>query len=91
MSSPVPAALVYRDSRDTVRQDRDADRSFPPDFAWATVGGGMALVACVLLLILTVSWGGGPPVTSHIRELAGAFLAGFLVVLVARSLTARSR
>jgi hypothetical protein len=41
--------------------------------------------------MLTASLGGGPPISAYGRELATTFLAGFLVVLVARSLTARSR
>ena len=90
MSSPVPAALAHRDDRDTVRHDRGADHNFLPDFAWAVVGGA-AMVACVLLLILAATLGGGPPISAYTRELAAAFLAGFLVVLVARSLSTRSR
>lgn len=41
--------------------------------------------------MLIASWGGGPAIASYTRELAGVFLAGFLVVLVARSLSARTR
>jgi hypothetical protein len=55
------------------------------------VGGVAAVAACVLVLVLAASLGGGPPISAYTRELAGAFLAGFLVVLVARSLSTRSR
>ena len=91
MSSSVPAALTHHDDRDADRSQGVADHDFLPDFAWATVGGVAALAACVLLVMLAVSWGGGPSITSYTRELAAGFLAGFLVVLVARSLSARSR
>ena len=95
MSSQVPAAPVRR-------EDRDVEHNFLPDFAWAAVGGGAALAACVLIFMLAASWGGllpGPPlpggaapsISMYYRELAGALLAGFLVVLVARSLSARTR
>jgi hypothetical protein len=95
MSSQMPATLAHH-------ADRDADHNFLPDFAWAAVGGGVVLAACILLFMLTVSWGGtllGPPmpgggapsISFYNRELAGAFLAGFLVVLVARSLSTRTR
>ena len=89
MSSPAPVALARPDDRDVVRHDRDADHNFLPDFAIAAGGGGAAVAACVLLLVLTSSFGGGLPISAYGRELAAAFLAGFLVVLVARSLTAR--
>jgi hypothetical protein len=91
MATPVPVALAHRDDRDVVRHDHDVDHNFLPDFSWAGVGGGAALAVCALILILTASLGGGSPISAYARELAGAFLAGFLVVLVARSLTARSR
>jgi hypothetical protein len=92
--SQLPRALAHHD-------DRDTDHNFLPDFAWASVGGAAMLVACILLFSLTISWGvtllgapvpggGAPPISTHYRELAGAFLAGFLVVLVARSLSART-
>ena len=91
MSSPVPVALARRDDRDIVRHDADTDHNFLPDFAWAAVGGVAALAGCVLILVLALTWHGGPPIWSYPRELAGVFLAGFLVVLVARSLSTRSR
>jgi len=95
MSSQVPATLAHHD-------DRDAEHNFLPDFAWAAAGGGAVLAACGLLFMLTAFWGGtllGPPmpgggapsISTYYRELAGAFLAGFLVVLVARSLSTRTR
>lgn len=84
MSSPTPAVLVHH-------AERDADHNFLPDFAWAAVGGVAGLVACVLLLLLAASWGGGPSIVSYGRELAAVFLAGFLVVLVVRSLGTRTR
>jgi hypothetical protein len=94
MSSQVPATLAHHD-------DRDGDHNFLPDFAWAAAGGAV-LAACILLFMLTAFWGGtllGPPmpgggapsISFYNRELAGAFLAGFLVVLVARSLSTRTR
>ena len=88
MSSPVPAVLTHHDGRDVDRNQDVAGYNFLPDFAWAAVGGVAALAACALLVMLTVSWGGGPSIASYTRELAAAFLAGFLVVLVARSLSA---
>ena len=84
MSMPTPAALVHH-------ADRDVDHNFLPDFAWGAVGGLAGLAACVLLLLLTPSWGGGASIASYSRELAAGFLAGFLVVLVARSLSTRTR
>ena len=88
MSSRVPATSVRH-------HVRDAEHNFLPDFAWAAVGGGAALVVCIVLFVLIASWGGSftgggaPPISTYFRELAGAFLAGFLVVLVARSLSPR--
>jgi hypothetical protein len=79
------------DPRDTARIDRDAEHNFLPDFAWAAVGGAAFVAACALLLILTAALGVGPVLSAYGRELSAAFLAGFLVVLVARSLTAQSR
>lgn len=90
MTSPVPVALAHHDDRDIVRVNRDPEHNFLPDFAWAAVGGGVALVVCTLALLLTASLAGAAPISAFGRELAAAFLAGFLVVLVARSLTARS-
>jgi hypothetical protein len=87
MASLVRAALAQHD----VRDDRDADHNFLPDFAVAAVGGGVALAACVVILMLASSLSGGPAISAYGRELAATFLAGFLVVLVARSLTARPR
>jgi len=90
MSSRVPATPVRH-------HVRDAEHNFLPDFAWAAVGGGVALAVCIVLFMLTASWGGSlvgggaPPISTYARELAGAFLAGFLIVLVARSLSARTR
>jgi hypothetical protein len=91
MASHSPAALAHGDDRDAVRDNRDVDHNFLPDFAFAAVGGVAALAACVLILMLTTSFSGGPPISAYTRELAGAFLAGFLVVLVARSLSTRTR
>ena len=90
MSTQAPAALPHQDDRNVDHDNHHPDHNFLSDFAWAAVGGA-AVVACVLLLILTASLGGGPPISAYTRELAGAFLAGFLVVLVARSLSTRSR
>jgi hypothetical protein len=84
------AVVAHEDDRHVVREVRDAEHNFLPDFAWAAAGGGVALVVCTLILKLTASLGGGAPISAYGRELAAAFLAGFLVVLVARSLTARS-
>lgn len=91
MATPVPAALAHHDPHDTAHHDRNAEHNFLPDFAWAGVGGCAALAACAPLLMLTASLGWGPPISAYTRELAVVFLAGFLVVLVARSLTARAR
>ena len=57
---------------------------------------------CALLYAVMVTWGGtrpdlalpvgaAAPLSAYARELAGFFLGGALVVLVARSLTARTR
>jgi hypothetical protein len=90
MSSPVAVAPAPSDARAAVQHGHDVDHNFLPDFTWAAVGGGAALAACVLILMLSASLGGGPSISAYGRELAAAFLAGFLVILVARSLTARS-
>jgi hypothetical protein len=91
VSSQAPAALPHHDDRDADQHHGVADHNFLPDFAWAAVGGGAALGACVLLLMLTALWGGSPPSSSYTREFAGGYLVGVLVVLVARSLSARTR
>ena len=76
------------------------DHNFVPDFAIAAVGGLVALGVCALLYAVIVTWGGfrldltGPagvaaPLSAFPRELAAIFLSGALVVLVARSLSAR--
>jgi hypothetical protein len=78
------------------------DHNFAPDFAWALVGGLVVLGVSALLYAVIVTWGGlrldlalplGEPVplSAYPRELAGFFLGGALVVLVARSLTARTQ
>ena len=75
---------------------------FTPDFAWALAGGVVVLGVCALLYSVIVTWGGmhldlalpvgaTAPLSTYPRELAGFFLGGALVVLVARSLTARTR
>lgn len=90
MSSPVAVAPAQPDDRDVVRRASDVDHNFLPDFAWSAVGGLVAMAVCVLLFVLALSWREGPPIWSYPREMTGIFLAGFLVVLVARTLTARS-
>jgi hypothetical protein len=78
------------------------DHNFAPDFAWALVGGLVALGVSALLYALIVTWGGlhldvalpvGPaaPLSAYSRELAGFFLGGALVVLVARGIGVRTR
>ena len=78
------------------------DYNFGPDFAWAFVGGLVVLAASALLYAVIVTWGGfrldlalpagaAAPLSAYPRELAGLFLGGALVVLVARSLTARTQ
>lgn len=89
MSSPVPVALARPVDRDTVRHDRSVDHNFLPDFARAAVGGIAAMAAGVLILMLSASLGRATEISAYGRELAAVFLAGFLAVLVARSLTAR--
>ena len=59
MASRSPAALAHGDDRDAVRDNRDVDHNFLPDFAFAAVGGVAALAACVLILMLTTSFSGG--------------------------------
>jgi hypothetical protein len=95
MSTQLPGTLVSHDAL-------EAEHNFLPDFAWAAVGGSVFLAACAVLFTLTVTWGGmrlGAPMpdggvaslSSYNRELAAIFMAGFLVILVARSLTVRKR
>jgi hypothetical protein len=78
------------------------DHNFAPDFVWALVGGFVVLGVLALLYAVTVTWGGlrldlalpvgvAAPLSTYSRELAGFFLGGALVVLVARSLTARTQ
>jgi hypothetical protein len=85
----------------TNRADRDADHNVLPDFAWAAAGGISVLAACALILALAVAWGGTSlgaptpaggtgPLWAYTRERAGLFMAGFLIVLVARTLSARA-
>jgi hypothetical protein len=79
-----------------------ADHNFAPDFAWALVGGLVAMGVSALLYAVIVTWGGlrldlalpagvAAPLSAFPRELAGIFLGGALVVLIARSLSARTR
>lgn len=95
MSSELPDVRANRDVGET-------DHHFLPDFIWAAVGGIVLLTASTLFLFFAFSMGGvsrGAPmpgggadsVSMYYRELAGLFLAGFLVILVARSLTVRTR
>jgi hypothetical protein len=78
------------------------DYDFAPDFTWSFVGGLVALGVAALLYALIVTWGGfrldltlpvgvTAPLSAFPRELAGIFLGGALVILVVRSLTARTR
>ena len=78
------------------------DHNFAPDFAWALVGGLVVLGVSALLYAVIVTWGGfrldlalpigqAVPLSAYPRELAALFLGGALVVLVARSLTARTQ
>jgi hypothetical protein len=78
MSSPVAVAPAQPDDRDVVRRASDVDHNVLPDFAWSAVG------------VLALSWRGGPPIWSYPREMTGVVLAGFLAVLVAGTVTARS-
>jgi hypothetical protein len=93
MPTHLPGTLAYH-------SDRDAELDVMPGFAWAIVGGSVDLAACALLLALSVTWGGlllGAPmpdgtvaiIPTYSLSLAGTFMAGFLLVLVARSLSAR--
>ena len=77
------------------------DHNFAPDFAWAIVGGIVVLAMSALLYTVFVTWGGmhlnvAPPVgavaplSAFPRELAALFMGGALIVLIARSLTART-
>ena len=95
MSSQPPGTLASHDPL-------EAEHNFLPDFGWAAVGGSVLLAACAVLFTLSVTWGGmrlgAPmpdggvaPLSSYYPELAAIFMAGFLVVLVARSLTAQQR
>jgi hypothetical protein len=80
----------------------DPDHNFAPDFSWAVAGGFVVLGVSALVYTLIVTWGGlrldlalpageAAPLSAFPRELAGLFLSGALVVLIARSLTARTR
>jgi len=82
--------------------DNQQEHSFAPDFAWALVGGAAVLALSVLLYALIVTWGGmrldaaipggeAAPLSAYSRELAGLFLGGALVVLVARGIGLRTR
>lgn len=77
------------------------EHNFVPDFAWAVVGGIAVVAVCAVVYTLAVTWGGlhvgtplpgggSAPLSTVSSELTGIFLAGFLLVLIARSLTARS-
>jgi hypothetical protein len=90
MSSPVAVVPAQPDDRGVARHAADVDHNFLPDFAWSAVGGVVAVGVCVLLFLLSLSWRGGPPIWSYPREMTGVFLAGFLAVLVARTVSARS-
>lgn len=79
-----------------------SDHNFAPDFAWACIGGLVVLGLTALLYAVLVMWGGlhfdptvpagsAAPLSTFPRELAALFLSGALVVLIARSLTARTR
>jgi len=81
---------------------RVADHDVAPDLAWVAVGGGAVLAVCAVLLALGVGWGGQVPgapmpadnvaaIPTYYSALAGSCMAGFLAVLVARSLSARTR
>jgi hypothetical protein len=83
------------------RPDDGPDYNFGPDFAWAAVGGLALLALSVVVLSLAMSWGGfnpgattpgGPvaPISAYYPELAGLFLTGFLITLIARSLNTRT-
>ena len=78
------------------------DHNFAPDFAWAMVSGFVVLGVSALLYALIVTWGGlrldlalpvgeAAPLSAYSRELAGFFLAGALVVLVARGIGLQTR
>lgn len=82
--------------------DVHTDHTFLSDFVWAAVGGTVVLAACASLLTLSLNLDGtllGAPVQAggaaasptDYASLAGVFMAGSLVVLVVRSLTARER
>ena len=82
--------------------DGSQEHSFVPDLAWGVVGGIVVLAVSVLLLTLFVTSGGGQggtpipgrggsPITMYVSELTGLFMAGFLVILIARSVSVRTR
>jgi hypothetical protein len=79
----------------------DAGRDHSFGFGWAGVGGIALVALAVVVYSLTVTWGGfnpgvstpgAPisPISAHYRELAGLFLTGFLIVLIARALSTRT-
>jgi hypothetical protein len=94
----MPNAAIQSPSAPSVSQP---DYNFAPDFAWALVGGLVVLGVSALLYAVVVTWGGfrldlalpvgqSAPLSAFPRELAGIFMSGALVVLVARSLSART-
>lgn len=77
------------------------DHNFAPDFAIAAVGGLVALGVCAVLYTAFVTWGGlhldltvpagvAAPLSAFPRGLTAIFLSGALVVLIARTLSART-
>jgi len=85
------------------RADGHTDPRVLTDFVWAAVGGSVVLAAYASLLTLTMTLGGtlsgGAPMQAGVvaasptyyASLAGMFMAGSVVILVVRSLTARKR
>jgi len=104
METPMPTQLLDKpQGQDAgLRDGGPEEHNFVPDFAWA-VGGGVAVVAaCAVVYTLAVSWGGlhvsapmpgggSAPLAAFASEFTGIFLAGFLIVLIARSLSVRTR
>src|SRR5690349_20416115 len=105
MDIAMPAQVLERPpSQDALLRDASPEEhNFGLDVAWAIVGGIAMVAASMVVYTLAVTWGGlhvgasipgsgTPSISAYASEFTGIFLAGFLVVLIARSLSsARSR
>jgi hypothetical protein len=93
MSSPELAVFAHRDVLATVRRDCGVNGGSLLDYARAAVERGAIVGVCALLthILLTPALSSGQPISASTSELSGACFAALLLVLVARSLSARAR